>query len=156
MVAPAHVHDRLAIARKREVRQLLPVVVHVGGDSTRQVVWPIRDVDIPGAALVERPGKCGSHWRGHEVVRSRKTEDPVDGKRSAGLDFRRRILGDDAFIRQRFYNCQFDIEPSLVFVLVFPNLPHSGACVTWNHFLSVGPTTSSTIAEWGAWVRLVM
>ena len=77
--------------------------------------------------------RCGE---GDDVVLHFRFDfvDPLNRECSAGFDFGRRIFRYDASISKRFYDGQFNIEPPLIFVLVFPNPPHLGARVTWNHF----------------------
>src|SRR5438094_9673890 len=79
--------------------------------------------------------RCGE---GDDVVLHFRFDfvDPLNRECSAGFDFGRGIFRYDASISKRFYDGQFNIEPPLIFVLVFPNPPHLGARVTWNHFAS--------------------
>src|SRR5580765_4426978 len=62
--------------------------------------------------------------------------DAVNGESGFGLDFRRRIFGNDALFGERFRHSQFDVEPALVFVLVFPDLAHLWARISWYHAAS--------------------
>src|ERR1051326_3033718 len=97
--------------------------------------------------------------------------DSIDGKRCTLLDFRSLGFRDQAFFGQRFYNSQLNIEPALIFILIFPDFAHSRACVTRNHnYLASGPPVIClldrlsagppmplfTIAEPEQSVRLVM
>src|SRR5262245_39092508 len=63
--------------------------------------------------------------------------DPINRERGFRFDPCRGFLRNDAFLRKYFCCGEFDIEPSLVFVLVFPDASHSRACVTWYHFLTI-------------------
>ena len=49
------------------------------------------------------------------------------------LNFGGGVARNDAFCGERFRNGQFDIQPALVFVLVFPDPAHSRTCVARNH-----------------------
>src|SRR5205809_3583716 len=83
--------------------------------------------------------RCGE---GDDVVLHFRFDfvDPLNRECSAGFDFGRRIFRYDASIGKRFYNGQFDIEPPLIFVLVFPNPAHLGARITRNHCFQPGAT----------------
>ena len=55
VIAAANVDDRLAVLRKRQVRQFLPVVCRVVRQPSRRRTRSFSDVDVADAALVERP-----------------------------------------------------------------------------------------------------
>ena len=90
VVAAAHVHDRLAVGGKRQVRQLLPVVFGVAGDAPRVELRTVGHVDVPDAALIERPRDTGAYRRRDQVVGERKAEDLIERKRAAAPALRPR------------------------------------------------------------------
>src|SRR5437773_1517253 len=57
----------------------------------------------------------------------------IDVKVGLGFDLCRRVFRDDALCSKRFCYSQFHIEPTLVSVLVFPDLAHSRAGIARYH-----------------------
>ena len=55
--------------------------------------------------------------------------DAIDRECGFRLDLGRSLFRNDAFLRKHFCGSEFDIEPSLVFVLVLPDVcPSEGVC----------------------------
>jgi len=78
MVAAAHVDDRLAVGRHRQLRQLLAVVSGIGRESSGREGRGVGGVDVAHAALVEGPDDCRAGRRRHEIVGSGEAEDLID------------------------------------------------------------------------------
>ena len=59
--------------------------------------------------------------------------DAIDGEIRLGFDFGGGVFGNDALRGERFRDGEFDVEPALVFVLVFPDPAHRRTCVARYH-----------------------
>ena len=95
VIASPHVGDRLAVVRKRQVGQLLAVVLGVAGDAPRGECRAVGYIDVPHAALIERPGDTGAGWRRNEVVGERKIEDLIERERPRRLRPNHGRCGED-------------------------------------------------------------
>ena len=88
-----------------------------------------------------------SRSRAHELRdRSRESDhivlhlgldliNTIDRERGARFDFRCGVSGNDSLIGECFRYGQLDVQPSVIFVLVFPDLAHPRARVTRDHNL---------------------
>ena len=56
----------------------------------------------------------------------------------SGVDFRKILLGHDAFLHQRFTGEQLDLQPNPELVFVGPDCPHLRAGITLNHGGNLG------------------
>ena len=59
--------------------------------------------------------------------------DAINRERRAASDFGGVVLGDDALFGERFNDRQLDVQPSLIFILVLPDLAHLGPRVPRYH-----------------------
>ena len=96
VIAAANVHDGRAVARKRELRQLLPVVFAIRRDPARLEIWSVGHVDVADAALIERPRNRRPHGRCDQILRRGEPENLVHRERGW-----RRILLLTGTCRQR-------------------------------------------------------
>ncbi len=78
MIAAPHVDDRTAVIGERDVRELLPVVVIVGGELACREVRRIGNVDVARSPFVERPRDPVTRRRGDEIFREWIIQDLIE------------------------------------------------------------------------------
>ena len=81
VIAAANVDDVLAIARDREIRELLAIVGAIVGDLPRLEVRSFCRPDVADTAHVEHPRDARSASRGRELLRVRIAEYLVERER---------------------------------------------------------------------------